>query len=58
MKFDLLDKKSSLVKASLAGHGGTTVFGSDIVDNEGFSEGATAGVITFIYIINYFNDFL
>ncbi len=46
MKFNLLDKKSSLVKASLAGHGGTTVAVFDIVESEeGFSDGATAGVI-------------
>ena len=38
------------MNASLAGHAGTTVVGSDIVGSEeGFSEGATAGVITFIF---------
>ena len=57
---NILDKKSSLVKTSLWGHAGTTVLlaGTDILDWEYESWGATAGVIThFLAFINYTNSY-
>jgi hypothetical protein len=42
----ILERKSSLVKASLAGHGGTTVDGAGILASGHRSCGPAAGVIS------------